>query len=125
MSVNSPNKLEVPRKRSDNIRMMIKTDKETRDRMCWLLRREIAENAVHGAKNWLGTSINRGMWLMVVSDTEALIGIHDDIRHNNIGLALHTASCLDTEVRDVIPTEVWDWMKEVNDLACGSHENIR
>ena len=112
--------LEVPPNKSYNNCMIIKTDKETRDRMCWLLRREIAANATRGAENWLGEEIKRGMWLMVVSDTEALIGIHDDIRDNNIGLALHTAGCLDTEVRDVIPTEVWDWMKEVNDLACSS-----
>ena len=105
--------------------MIIKTDKETRDRMCWLLRREIAANAAHGAKNWLGEEINRGMWMMYVSDTEELICVHNLIKDNEISLAFESASYLDTEARDVIPTEVWDWMKEVNDLACGSPENIR
>ena len=32
----------------------VKTDKETCDRMCWLLRKEIAKNAQSGAKSWLG-----------------------------------------------------------------------
>ena len=127
MSVSFPNKLEVPRKKSDNIRMMIKTDKETRDRMCWLLRREIAENAVHGAKNWLGTSINRGMWMMYVSDTEDLICVHQLIKDNEIPLAFESASGLETAVRDVIPTEVWNWMSNVwaGNKDCSSTQKIR
>ena len=44
--------------------MMIKTDKETTDRMAWLLRREIAANAIHGAKNWLGLEIDRKLSLI-------------------------------------------------------------
>ena len=93
--------------------MIIKTDKETRDRMCWLLRREIAANAAHGAKNWLGEEINRGMWMMYVSDTEDLICVHNLIKDNEISLAFESASGLETAVRDEIPTEVWNWMSNV------------
>ena len=113
MSVSSPNKLEVPRKRSDNIRMIIKTDKETRDRMCWLLRREIANYAAHGAKTWLGECIDREMWEMTTRDTEDLICIHNLIKDNEISLAFESASGLETAVRDEIPTEVWNWMSNV------------
>ena len=93
--------------------MIIKTDKETTDRMAWLLRTEIAENAVHGAKNWLGTTIDRKMWGMYVNDTEDLICVHNLIKEGNISLAFESASNLDTAVRDVIPTEVWNWMSNV------------
>ena len=93
--------------------MIIKTDKETRDRMCWLLRKEIADYAVHGAKNWLGTSINRELWEMTIKDTEDLICIHNLIKDNEISLAFESASGLETAVRDEIPTEVWNWMSNV------------
>ena len=93
--------------------MIIKTDKETTDRMAWLLRREIAENAVHGAKNWLGTTIDRKMWDMYVSDTDDLIWIPGLIKEGEGPLAFESASNLDTAVRDVIPTEVWNWMSNV------------
>ena len=93
--------------------MIIKTDKETTDRMAWLLRTEIAENAVHGAKNWLGTTIDRKMWGMYVNDTEDLICVHNLIKEGNISIAFESASNLDTAVRDVIPTEVWNWMSNV------------
>jgi len=89
--------------------MIIKTDKETRDRMCWLLRREIAQNAQDGAKHWLGENsvygkINREMWNMYVNDTEDLICVHNLIREGEISLAFESASGLDSAVRDVIPT---------------------
>ena len=93
--------------------MIIKTDKETRDRMCWLLRREIADYAVHGAKNWLGTSINREMWEMTTKDIEDLICIHNLIKDDEISLAFESASGLETAVRDEIPSEVWNWMSNV------------
>ena len=101
--------------------MIIKTDKETRDRMCWLLRREIAANAVHGAKNWLGTSINRELWEMTIKDTEDLICIHNLIKDNEISLAFESASGLETAVRDEIPTEVWNWMSNV---WAGNEESV-
>ena len=117
MSISLTNiRLVVPLNRTYTTCMMIetiKTDKETRDRMCWLFRREIAENAVHGAKNWLGTSINREMWDMTTRDTEDLICIHNLIKEGEISLAFESASGLDTAVRDVIPTEVWNWMSNV------------
>ena len=98
--------------------MIIKIDKETRDRMCWLLRREIAQNAQDGAKHWLGENsvygkINREMWNMYVNDTEDLICVHNLIREGEISLAFESASGLDSAVRDVIPTEVWNWMSSV------------
>ena len=82
--------------------------------MAWLLRREIAENVVHGAKNWLGTTIDREMWNMYVSDTEDLICIHSFIKEGKISPAFECASKLDTAARDVIPTEVWNWMSNVH-----------
>ena len=95
--------------------MIIKTDKETRDRMCWLLRMEIAKNAQSGAKHWLGEKIDREMWDMTVNDTEDLICVHNLIEEDEdlIPLAFESASNLDTAVRDVIPTEVWNWMSVV------------
>ena len=94
--------------------MIIKTDKDTRDRMCWLLRREISKNAELGAKNWLGTSINREMWNIICRDTEDLICIHNLIKEGEVSLAFESASELDTAVRDVISKEVWNWMAKVN-----------
>ena len=118
-------KLEVPPKRADNIRMIIKTDKETRDRMCWLLRMEIGKNVNEASKSWLTHRIDRKMWDMTCSDTEDLICCHNLIEEGEISLAFESANGLDTAVRDVFPTEVWDWMKEVNDLACSSPQNSR
>ena len=130
MFVKCPNKLEVPPKGSDNNCMIIKTDKETRDRMCWLLRREIANYAVHGAKTWLGSSIgtiDREMWEMTTRDTEDLICVHNLIKDNEIALAFESASGLETAVRDEIPTEVWNWMSNVwaGNIDCSSPEKIR
>ena len=91
----------------------IKTDKETRDRMCWLLRKEIAKNAQSGAKHWLGENIDIEMWEMYVTDTEDLICVHNLVEEGEISLAFESASGLDTAARDVIPTEVWNWMSNV------------
>jgi len=93
--------------------MIIKTDTDTRDRMCWLLRREISKNAELGAKNWLGTSINREIWNIICRDTEDLICIHNLIKDNEVSLAFESACNLDTTVRDVIGKEVWNWMSNV------------
>ena len=92
--------------------MIIKTDKETRDRMCWLLRMEIGKNVKEASKSWLTDRIDREMWDMTVNDTEDLICVHNLIEENEdlISLAFESASNLDTAVRDVIPTEVWNWM---------------
>ena len=92
----------------------VKTDKETCDRMCWLLRMEIAKNAQSGAKHWLGEKIDREMWEMYVTDTEDLICVHNLIEEGEIPLAFESASNLDTAVRDVIPKEVWNWMSTVD-----------
>ena len=93
--------------------MIIKTDKETRERMCWLLRMEIAKNAQHGAKHWIGEKVDWLMWDVTVSDTDDLLKVHDLIESNDISQAFESASNLDTAVRDVIPTEVWNWMSNV------------
>ena len=93
--------------------MVIKTDKETRDRMCWLLRKEIGKNAESAARYWLGEKMDREMWNVYVQDTEDLICIHNLVKEGEISLAFETASDLDTAVRDVIPTEVWNWMSNV------------
>jgi len=96
----------------------VKTDKETCDRMCWLLRKEIGKNAQSGAKHWLAEAghgkIDREMWDMTVNDTEDLICIHNLIEEGEIPLAFESASNLDTAVRDVIPAEVWNWMSTVH-----------
>ena len=109
-----PFKLAVPPKRADNIRMIIKTDKETRDRMCWLLRMEIGKNVKAASKSWLTEKIDREMWDMTCSDTEDLICCHNLIKDNEVSLAFESASNLDTAVRDVIPAEVWNWMSTVH-----------
>ena len=109
--------------------MIIKTDKETRNRMCWLLRKEIAKNAAYGAKNWLntGTGIDREMWDMTTNDTEDLICVHNLVKDNEISLAFESASGLETAVRDVIPTEVWNWMSNIwaGNKDCSSTQKIR
>ena len=105
--------LEVPPNKSYNNCMIIKTDKETRDRMCWLLRMEIGENVREASKSWLTHKINREMWDMTCSDTEDLICCHNLIEEGEISLAFESASGLDSAVRDVIPTEVWNWMSNV------------
>ena len=92
----------------------VKTDKETCDRMCWLLRMEISKNAQSGAKHWLGEKIDREMWDMTCSDTEDLICVHNLIEEGEIPLAFGSANILDTAVRDVIPVEVWNWMSTVH-----------
>ena len=93
--------------------MMIKTDKETTDRMAWLLRKEIGKNAESSARFWLGEKLDREMWDVTVNDTEDLICIHNLVKEGEISLAFESASNLDTAVRDVIPTEVWNWMSNV------------
>jgi len=93
--------------------MMIKTDKETTDRMAWLLRKEIGKNAESSARFWLGEKLDQEMWDVTVNDTEDLICIHNLVKEGEISLAFESASGLDTAVRDVIPTEVWNWMSNV------------
>ena len=91
----------------------IKTDKETRDRMIWLLRMDITKNVNDGAKHWLRDGINLEMWEMTVNDTTDLLYVADHIENDNVSAAFEKASDLDTAVRDVIPTEVWNWMSTV------------
>ena len=78
--------------------------------MCWLLRMEITKNIKSGAKRWLGEKIDREMWDMFVQDTDDLVCVHNLIEEGEISLAFESAGNLDTAVRDVIPTEVWNWM---------------
>ena len=94
--------------------MIIKTDKETRNRMCWLLRMEIGKNVKQSSKSWLTEKIDREMWDMTCSDTDDLICVHNLIEEGEISLAFESASELDTAVRDVISKEVWNWMAKVN-----------
>jgi hypothetical protein len=94
--------------------MMIKTDKETTDRMAWLLRKEIGKNAESSARFWLGEKLDREMWDVTVSDTEDLICVHNLIEEGEISLAFESACNLDTAVRDVITKEVWNWMSMVH-----------
>ena len=95
--------------------------------MCWLLRREISKNIESGAKHWLGQEINRDMWNMFVQDTDDLVCVHNLIKDNEIALAFESASGLETAVRDVIPTEVWNWMSNVwaGNKDCSSTQKIR
>jgi hypothetical protein len=88
----------------------MKTDKETRTRMTEQLRVEIAKNVNDGVKHWLRDTINLEMWELTVNDTDDLISVVDLIEKDEIGAAFEKASFLDTAVRDVIPTEVWNWM---------------
>ena len=93
--------------------MIIKTDKDTRTRMIWLLRMEIAKNVNDGVRHWLRDKLDVEMWEMVVNDTNDLIEVIDRLERAEIGFAFEKASDLDTAVRDVIPTEVWNWMANV------------
>ena len=81
--------------------------------MAWLLRKEIGKNAESSARFWLGEKLDREMWDVTVNDTEDLICIHNLVKEGEISLAFESASGLDTAVRDVIPTEVWNWMSNV------------
>ena len=93
------------------------TNTETRNRMIWLLRMEIANNVTEGAKHWLRDKIDLEMWNMTVADTNDLATVTDLIKHSTISEAFEKACSLDTAVRDVIPTEVWNWMAKANAAA--------
>jgi len=71
---------------------------------------DIAKNVNDGVRHWLRDTINVEMWELTVNDTDDLIGVVDLIELNEISAAFERASYLDTAVRDVIPTEVWNWM---------------
>ena len=67
-----------------------------------------------GAKNWLNRSEpDLEMWDVTLSDAEDLRIVHTEIDKDNIPYAFSHACDLDTAVRDVIPTEVWNWMSMV------------
>ena len=91
----------------------MENNKETRERMTWLLRMEIANNVNEGVKHWLRDKIDLELWEMTVSDTDDLFMVVDLIDRDAIPAAFEKASYLDTAVRDVIPTEVWNWMSLV------------
>ena len=88
----------------------MKNDKETRQRMTWLLRMDIAKNVNDGVRHWLRDTINLEMWELTVNDTDDLISVVDLIEKDEVSAAFEKASYLDTAVRDVIPREVWNWM---------------
>ena len=90
--------------------MSEKNDKETRNRMIWLLRMDIAKNVNDGVRHWLRDTINLEMWELTVNDTDDLISVVDLIEKDEVSAAFEKASYLDTAVRDVIPKEVWNWM---------------
>jgi hypothetical protein len=94
--------------------MNMKNNKETRERMVWLLRMKIAENVNEGVKHWLRDKIDLTMWDMTVTDTDDLIGVAHHIEMDRTSAAFEKANDLDTAVRDVIPTEVWNWMSKVH-----------
>ena len=91
----------------------IKTDKDTRTRMIRLLRMEMAKNVNDGVRHWLKDRLDSEMWEMVVTDTNDLIDVIDLIGMGAVSSAFERASNLDTAVRDIIPTEVWNWMSKV------------
>ena len=93
--------------------MKMINDKETRQRMTWLLRMDIAKNVNDGVRHWLRDSINLEMWELTVNDTDDLISVVDLIEKDEVSAAFEKASYLDTAVRDVIPKEVWNWMSFV------------
>ena len=94
--------------------MDVRTDKLKRDEMIVSLREATADNITHGAKHWLRDKIDLEMWDMYVSDTSDLIDVIDLIELNEVSGAFVRASNLDTAVRDVIPTDVWNWMSIVH-----------
>ena len=93
----------------------VRTDKLKRDEMAQLVRDELLLYINNGARHWLnGKEPNLKMWDVVISDSEDLRDIHYAIDKNEVPRAFEKASRLDTAVRDVIPTKVWNWMAKVN-----------
>ena len=93
----------------------MRTDKEYRFEMAQKIRDELMIYINQGAKTWLDRSEpDLGMWDMVISDAEDLRIVHTEIDKNNIPYAFSHACDLDTAVRDVIPTDVWNWMSKVH-----------
>ena len=96
----------------------VRTDKLKRDEMAQLVRDELLLYINNGARHWLnGKEPNLKMWDVVISDSEDLRDIHYAIDKNEVPRAFEKASRLDTAVRDVIPTKVWNWMAKVNAAA--------
>jgi len=81
--------------------------------MTWLFRLQIANSIDEGCKHWLRNELNVEMWEMTVNDADDLIGVVDLIEMDQISAAFEKANDLDTAVRDIIPTEVWNWMAMV------------
>ena len=88
--------------------------------MAQLIRDEMVVYIQEGAKNWLGGGsdgerpIMEDMWDMTINDAEDLRIVHTRIDRDEIPFAFNKACDLDTAVRDVIPTKVWNWMAKVH-----------
>jgi hypothetical protein len=93
----------------------IRTDKEYRFEMAQLIRDELMIYINDGAKHWLNLpEPDEEMWDMVISDADDLRIVHTEIDRDNVPYAFSHACDLDTAVRDVIPTKVWNWMSKVH-----------
>ena len=93
----------------------IRTDKEYRFKMAQLLRDELVVYIQEGAKRTLRCSEpDLQQWDMIIDDAEDLRIVHTRIDRDEVPFAFNKACDLDTAVRDVIPTEVWNWMSKVH-----------
>ena len=93
----------------------IRTDQEYRTQMADLIRDAMVEYIQIGARQSLGTGTpDVDQWDMIINDADDLRMVHTRIDRDEIPFAFNKACNLDTAVRDVIPTKVWNWMAKVH-----------
>ena len=93
----------------------IEDSQEYRTHMAQLIRDELIVYIQEGAKTWLDRSEpDLHIWDTVLKDAEDLRIVHTRLERDEIPFAFNKACDLDTAVRDVIPTKVWNWMSRVH-----------
>jgi len=93
----------------------IRTDREYRTEMADLIREEMVIYIQDGARRALGEGTpDLQQWDMIINDADDLRIVHTRIDRDEVPFAFDKACDLDTAVRDVIPTKVWNWMSKVH-----------
>ena len=83
--------------------------------MAQLIRDAMVDYIQIGARQSLGEGTpDVEQWDMIVNDADDLRIVHTRIDRDEIPFAFNKACDLDTAVRDVIPTKVWNWMSKVH-----------
>ena len=77
-----------------------------------------------GVKTWLrGETVDLEMWAVTINDAEDLGKIMALIEQDNLTEAWNSVVELDTLVRDVIPSKVYDWLhSEADDRRQKEHD---